>query len=122
LRGPDLKPQADQKGGRSKNLKRELERFRILALRKADRTYGSIFAKIFAKTNSAEIFGLFSEGENLGEKDALISHLLVQLYNEFGSLEEIIFFIDEEDSAELSLALNAGFEVNDRYRCYRCAL
>jgi hypothetical protein len=118
LRGPDLKPQADQKGGRSKNLKQELERFRILALRKADRTYGSIFAK----ANSAEIFGLFSEGENLGKKDALISHLLVQLYNEFGSLEEIIFFIDEEDSAELSLALNAGFEVNDRYRCYRCAL
>lgn len=104
----------------SKNLKRELDRFRILALRRDERICSSIFAKTFA--NSAEIFGLFSDGDHLDEKEALINQLLVELYNEFGALEEIIFFIDEEDSIALSLTLRASFEVNDSYRCFRCTL
>jgi uncharacterized protein len=40
----------------------------------------------------------------------------------FGAVEEIVYFIDENCDDELSLALAVGFEINDTYRCYKCIL
>ena len=48
--------------------------------------------------------------------------MLMQLYNEFGVVEEIIYFINEECTDELNSALTAGFEIKDKYRCYKCIL
>ncbi len=104
----------------SKNLKRYLEHFRILALRKNGKICGSIFARILPD-NGADIVGLFSDGDVPSEK-ALINQLLLALYNEFGALDEVIFFIDEGSGSELDLALGAGFKIKDRYRLYRQSL
>lgn len=46
----------------------------------------------------------------------------MQLYKEFGSLKEILYFIDEDSTEELNSALAAGFKINDTYRCYKCEL
>jgi hypothetical protein len=69
----------------------------------------------------SEVVGLFIyEGfENNGGESILINGMLNQLYNEFGVIKEILFFIDEDCNNELDAALQAGFEIKDRYRCCR---
>ena len=106
----------------SKNLKKDLARFRALFFRE----HGQIHASIFIKTgkDGAEVFGLFIDDDykDKGIESALINEMLLRLFNEFGSLKEIVFFIEEDCVDQLDFALAAGFEINDKYRCYKLTL
>jgi len=106
----------------SKNLQKDIERFQVLVFRKDDAIHGSIFTKI--GKDMSEVYGLFVDREykNNGIQSILINEMLMQLYNEFGAVEEIVYFIDEDCTDELNSALAAGFEIKDKYRCYKCIL
>ena len=106
----------------SKNLKKDMERFRVLAFRKDGFIHASIFVKVVR--DLAEVFGLFidEEYENKGIESILINEIIMQLYNEFENVKEIIYFIDEEDTDELNIALREGFEIKGRPRTYKCIL
>lgn len=106
----------------AQNLKRDIDRFRIFAFRHDEEIHGSIFAKIVKE--DAEVFGLFIDEKykNKGIESILINKMLTQLYNEFGAIKEIVYFIDENSTDELNSALAAGFEVQAKYRCYKCTL
>ncbi len=106
----------------SKNLEKEIERFRVFVFKENEAINASIFVK--AVEESAEIFGLFIDDEYKDKniESILIDEVLMQLYNEFGTLKEVLYFIDEDNTEELNLALAAGFNINDTYRCYKCIL
>lgn len=104
----------------SQNLKKDIDRFRTWVFRQNQEIHGSIFVKIVK--DSAEVFGLFVDDnyKNKGIENILINEMLTQLYNEFGAIKEIVYFIDENSTDELSSALDAGFEVQAKFRCYKC--
>jgi len=106
----------------NKNLKKEIEIFRIYVYKENGVIHASIFVKI--TKDMTEIFGLFIDDEYKGKniESILIDEALMQLYKEFGSLKEILYFIDEDSTEELNSALAAGFKINDTYRCYKCEL
>ena len=106
----------------SKNLKKDIERFRIFVIKQDEVIHASIFAKV--SKDLSEIYGLFVDNEykNKGIERVLINEMLMQLYNEFGTVEEIVYFIDEDCTDELNSALAAGFEIKDEYRCYKYKL
>lgn len=106
----------------SKNLKSDIDRFQVLAFRKDEAIHASIFTKISKELS--DVVGLFIDKEykNNGIESILINEMFVQLYNELGSIKEILFFIDEDCTDELNLALNAGFEIKEKYRCYKYIL
>lgn len=106
----------------SKNLLKDIERFRILTFRKDNVIRGSIFAKVIGEI--AEIFGLFLDEEykNNGIERALIDEIIIRLYDEFKTIKELIFFVDEGDEYELDIAQSAGFEIKGRPRTYKCIL
>lgn len=106
----------------SKNLQKDIDYFRIFAFIQDEAIRGSIFTK--ASKDMADVVGLFvdKEYENKGIGSILINETLMQLYNEFGSLREFLYFIDEDSLNELNAALNAGFEIKEKYRCYKCML
>ncbi|QSX04637.1 hypothetical protein JYG23_07930 [Sedimentibacter sp. zth1] len=106
----------------SKNLKNDIDRFLILTFRNDDKIYASIFTK--TDKDLSEVVGLFIDKEykNKGIENVLINEMFVQLYNEFGSIKEILYFVDEDCTDELNLALNVGFDVKEKYRCYKCIL
>lgn len=101
----------------SRNVARELERFRILAVRQHDVVRAGICARTYP--GGAEIVGLFTDEQNADVIEALIQSLLQRLYQEFGALNEVMYFIAEGSDLELRAAQKAGFEVHDHYRCYR---
>lgn len=106
----------------SENLRKKMERFRIFAFRQDEKIHGSIFVK--AAKDISDVIGLYIDGEykNKGIEKILINEMLTQLYNEFGAIKEILFFIDEDSTDELNSALNAGFEIKEKYRLYKCVL
>lgn len=106
----------------SKNLLKDIERFRIFALRESEEIHASIFVK--TSKNISEIFGLFIDKEykDNGIEGDLVNEVLMRLYNEFGTVKEVVYFIDEESQDELNSALKAGFQVQDQYRCYKLML
>lgn len=103
----------------STNLKKELDHFRIFAFRKDGTIHGSIF--IYTAKHISEIFGMFIDEEykNKGIESILVNEALAELYKEFGAIKEIFYFINEECTDELNVALEAGFKIKDRYRCYK---
>lgn len=106
----------------SKNLEKAIDSFRVFAFNQDGEIHGSIFIRVYK--DGGDVVGLFVDGEykNRGIESALINEMLMQLYNEFGSLKEILYFIDEDCEDELNLALTAGFAVKERYRLYKCIL
>jgi hypothetical protein len=106
----------------STNLQKDIERFRVFVFRQDEVIHASIFAK--ASKNISEIFGFFIDEEYKykGIESILINEMLMQLYNEFGTVEEFVYFIDEGCTDELNAALTAGFEIKDNYRCYKYTL
>lgn len=106
----------------SKNLLKIIERFRILTFRQNGRIHASIFVRV--GKDISEVIGLFIDEEykNQGIESILINKMLMQLYNEFGSIKEILYFIDEGSTEEFDLALAAGFEIKERYRLYKYIL
>jgi hypothetical protein len=106
----------------SENLQKDIERFRVFVFKQEEAIHGSIFAK--AGKGISEVFGLFVDEEykNKGVEGILINEMLMQLYNEFGAVEEFVYFIDEDSTEELNSALAAGFQIKDHYRCYKSIL
>ena len=106
----------------STNLLKDMERFRVFVYRNASEIIGSIFVK--RVMDSAEVFGLFvrEKYENKGIEGILINEMLTRLYNELGEVKEIVYFIEEDSTNELNATLTAGFEVQAKYRCYKCIL
>ncbi|GCD11560.1 hypothetical protein [Clostridium tagluense] len=106
----------------SKNLQKNMNRFQVLVFRKDESIHASIFTKI--GKDLSDVVGLFidKEYENNGIESILINEMLMQLYNEFGAIKEILFFIDEDCTDELNLALTAGFEIKEKYRNYKWIL
>ena len=94
-------------------MQKKIERFRIFAFRQDGRIHGSIFVK--ANKDVSDVIGLFIDEEykNKGIESILINEMLTQLYNEFGAIKEILYFIDEASTDELSLVLTAGFEIKE---------
>lgn len=108
----------------SKNIKKYIDQFQIFAFRQGGEIHGSIFVKTLKDPREKEVFGLFIDEEykNKGIEGILINEMLMQLYNDFGSLKEVVYFIEEDSTEELNSALAAGFEIKDKYRCYKCLL
>ncbi len=106
----------------SANLKNDMDRFQVLAFRRDEGIHGSIFTK--GNKDLSDVVGLFIDKEykNRGIESILINEMLMELYNEFGSVKEILYFVDEDNGDELNFVLNAGFKVKEKYRCYRCIL
>jgi GNAT superfamily N-acetyltransferase len=106
----------------SKNLKKDMDRFQIFVFRKDEAIHASIFTKTGKELS--DVIGLFVDEEykNKGIESILINEMLMQLYNAFGEIKEILFFIDENCTDELNIALAAGFEIKEKYRCYKCVL
>lgn len=106
----------------SQNLKKDIDRFQVFAFRKDGIIHGSIFTS--ANKYLSDVVGLFIDEEykNIGIESILINEMLVQLYNEFGSVKEILFFIGEDCPEDLNLALNAGFKIKEKYKCYKWIL
>lgn len=106
----------------STNLKKEIEIFRVFVFKENEIIRASIFVKVVRE--NAEIFGLFIDDKykNKGIESILIDEVLMQLYDEFGSLNEVSYFIDEDSAEELNSALAIGFNIQDTYRCYKCIL
>ncbi len=106
----------------SKNVRKEIERFLIFAFRNDGEIHGSIFVK--ADKDISEVIGLFIDKEykNKGIENTLINVMLPQLYKEYGSVKEILYFIDEDSTDELNIALTEGFEIKETYRCYKYIL
>lgn len=106
----------------SKNLRKAIERFRIFAFRQDGGIRGSIF--VTAGKDISDVIGLFVDEEykHKGIESILINEMLTQLYNEFGAIKEILYFIDEDSADELDIALTAGFEMKEKYRLYKCIL
>lgn len=106
----------------SKNLRKYIEGFRIFAFRQDGEIHGSIFVK--AGKDISDVVGLFIDGEykDKGIESILINEMLTQLYNEFGTIKEILFFVDEDFTNELNLVLDAGFEIKEKYRLYNCMI
>jgi GNAT superfamily N-acetyltransferase len=106
----------------SKNLLKDMEHFRVFAFRHDGVIHGGILIKLFK--DGADVVGLFVDEEykNEGIGSILLNETLMQLYNEFGSLREILYFIDEDSPDELKAALDAGFVIKEKYRCYKYVL
>lgn len=106
----------------SENLRKKIERFRIFAFRQDGGIHGSIF--VSASKDISDVVGLFIDEEykNNGIESILINEMLTQLYNEFGAIKEILYFVDEDSNDELKLVLTAGFEIKEKYRCYKSVL
>lgn len=108
----------------SKNLQKDIDLFQVFVFRQNEEIHGSIFVKALLDPKEKEVFGLFVDEEykDNGIESILINEMLMQLYDEFGTLKEIAYFIDEDCPNELNSALAAGFEIKDKYRCYKCIL
>ena len=48
--------------------------------------------------------------------------MMTSLYNEFGSIKEILYFIYKDSRDELDIALSAGFEIKEEYRLFKYTL
>lgn len=106
----------------STNLRKVIDNFRIFVFRHDEEIHGSIF--VSANKNISDVVGLFIDEEykNKGIESILINEMLTHLYNEFGAIREILYFIEQHATDELNIALTAGFEVKERYILYKCIL
>jgi hypothetical protein len=84
--------------------------------------HGSIFVKIGKEVS--DVIGLFIDKEykNKDIESVLINEMLASLYNEFGSIKEILYFIDKDSKDELDIALAAGFKIKEEYRLFKYIL
>lgn len=103
----------------SENVYKEIENFRIYVYTKDKEIYGSIFVKIGKKIS--EVIGLFIDKRyrNKGIEYILLNEMLAELYNEFGTVKEILYFIDKDSIDEMDIALQAGFEIVEEYKLYK---
>lgn len=110
---------AEQMFWTSARIKPAFERFRIYTYSRGDKIAGSIFVQRYSK--SAEVFGLFIKQQERGNglEKKLIQAMVLDLVSAKESIEEIIFFIEEMEEAQLKAAQESGFMIHDQYRCYK---
>lgn len=106
----------------SERLKEHANKFRIYIYRNNGKINGSILVKKY--NEGAEVFGLFldKESKNQGLERELIRYMLKSLYEEYSDIKEIVYFIREKERNELEAALEAEFEIQDTYKCYKYEL
>ena len=103
----------------SENLKNNLKNFKIFAYEENNEIVGSIF--ICCLKDGAEVFGLFvdSEFKNMNIESILINYMVSKLDDIYDSPKELLYFIEESSTDELRSALDAGFYIKDKYKCYK---
>ncbi|GEM_PF-282351 len=103
----------------SRNLKKDIEYFKIFVYIQNEEIYGSIFVKCLKDV--AEVFGLFVDCEfkNMDIESILIRHMISKLHDKYDSPKELLYFIEDSSVNELRSALDAGFKIKDKYRCYK---
>lgn len=103
----------------SKNLKNDIKWFKIFAYIENEVIRGCIFVKCIK--SDAEVFGLFIETEfkNMNIESILINHMVSKLNDVYDSPKELLYFIEECSTDELNSALDAGFYIKDKYKCYK---
>lgn len=106
----------------SQNILKELERFLILVYKEQDKIVASIATK--AGKDISEVFCLFidEEHKNKGIELLLINQTLDRLYEQFGSLDKFMYFIDEDSEHEMKAALASGCHLADHCRIYKTLL
>ena len=95
------------------NLEKAIEKFDIFAYSDCGVITGSIFAK--NGKHSQEIYGLFSDKEDINVYNKLLDKLLRNFANESENIS-VTYFVDESEDMELENAKNLGFTVKDIYR------
>jgi hypothetical protein len=106
----------------SKNLMKDIKGFEILAYRENGKFIASIFA-VKGKELS-DIIGLFIDESyrNREIEKSLLNGLLNNLSIEYGEVGEILYFIDDDNDVDLQIALESGFTIKERYKCYETNL
>lgn len=106
----------------SKRLENELGNWYIFIYKLNNKIEGSLFIKL-CNDVSTEIFGIATS--NLQQeneiKSALLSEGLERLFQDKTSIEETIFFIEDNES-ELNMVKEIGFNYYSSYRCYEVLL
>lgn len=102
----------------SKNLLEDIDRFETMVY--MDK--GEIVASIFANDGQdlSDIVGLFIKDayKNKGIEVLLLKTLLSKLIHKHGSLGEVLYFVDDDNVEELTIALEAGFVIKESYQCF----
>jgi len=102
----------------SKNLFEKIDRFETMVYKNKGKIVASIFAS--DDQDSADIVGLFIRDtyKNKGIEVLLLKTLLSKLIHKHGSLDEVLFFVDDDNGEELTIALEAGFVIKESYQCF----
>lgn len=103
----------------SKNIKKALERFRVLQYRDKGKIVASIFTRVDG--DIAEIFGAFCDDDCRGRgiESELVKGTLKDLYREYGSIKELLYFPDFDSKDDVDAALSNGFKNIGRSLCYK---
>lgn len=103
----------------SNNLRKDIKDFKIFVYVENEEVSGSIFVKCLR--DIAEVFGLFvdSEFNGMGIENILIRHMVSRLHDKYDSPKELLYFIEESSTNELQAALDSGFNIKDKYKCYK---
>jgi hypothetical protein len=98
-------------------LRKVIDNFRIFVFRHDEEIHGSIF--VSANKNISDVVGLFIDEEykNKGIESILINEMLTHLYNEFGAIREILYFIEQHATDELNIALTTKVKFIDQSSC-----
>ncbi len=103
----------------SETLFKDIDRFVTMIYK----DQGEIVASIFASDGQdlTDIVGLFIKDayKNKGIEVLLLKTLLSKLINKHCSIGEVLFFIDDDNAEELTIALEADFVIKESYRCYQ---
>lgn len=102
----------------SKNLLDSIDDFEILMF-KDEKIHASIFAS--KGKHLTDIIGLFidKKSKQKGIESILIHELLYQISEQYGEVGEVLYFVDEEDKEAFEIALEEGFQIKEKYRCFK---
>lgn len=102
----------------SDRLRKELDKWHIFVYGE-EQIEASIFIT-FCNEDTIEIFGVAISEENKKEglKEKLISAALKEIFKEYPTIKNTIFFIDDNEEEDLRIANALGFNYFSSYRCY----
>ncbi|GEM_PF-734325 len=97
---------------------KNIDQWTIFALTAEGRINGGIFLR--ADAGVAEIFGMaLTASVDEHTASALLSKALRTVFDENPDVDEVVFFMGEDDRVNQPAALSNGFRCHSRYRCYR---
>lgn len=105
----------------SNHIKKDFDIFDIYIYRENGVIKGSIFVRKIKKQNQKEVVGLFLDDDVMKRniESDLISEMLKDAYKEYSGIDSVLYFIEEKDEDELKAVIDCGFEIQDRYKCYK---